>query len=122
MLCSEHSRLGSNELLVLKLVDINCSVMFVATAFPKQPEPAPASTCGLQVASIELVLFGALQNTWKRVILQFKALFSRKGPVLPGMTVCLFMGVCASSGAPGPPWCPTAATSSQLAASVSLPL
>lgn len=37
---------GSNELLVLKLGDINCSVMFVATAFPKQPKPAPASTCG----------------------------------------------------------------------------
>lgn len=37
---------GSSELLVLKPGDINCSVMFVATAFPKEPEPAPTNTCG----------------------------------------------------------------------------
>lgn len=94
---------GSNELLVLKLSDINCSVMFVATAFPIQPEPAPAGTCDLSgqhlVAFGQCLLglcsFGALQNTWKRVILQSKALVSRKGPVLlEGLGTSLFVHGC----------------------------
>lgn len=99
--------------------------MSVATAFVKQPEPAQASPSGQN-----LVAFGqcplcscslGLYRTLGKGYLQFKALIFKKGPVLLGglgMTVCLFMGLCALSGAPGPQQCPTAATSSQLAASV----
>lgn len=87
---------------MLKLGDINCSVMFVATDFSEQPEPAPASTGtgnGAQLASnwwLSGSVCGAC-TVWgftehlEKDYLQFKTLISRKEPVLLGglgTTVC----------------------------------
>lgn len=73
--------------------------------------PAPG---GLQAASVWLVLFGALQNTWKWVVLASSKHSS------PGKDQCcakcggeprtysLFRGACAWSATPGPALWPTA--------------